>query len=456
MDLRMMIELVRKIREMRSRETWDRKLLEDHQAHALKKIREFAYANSPFYQRFHKGLSHAPLSELPILTKAMVMDHFDQLVTDRAIHLRDIQAHVARSDSAEQYLGRYVINVTSGSSGKPGVFVYDRSEWAAILAAGYSRLRDWEGMKLSLQHRTRIASIASTSPYHMSAQGGSTVQKLLMPELQLAASDPVPAIVDRLNGWQPQLLTVYASMGRILAEEQVARRLRIAPRLVIVGSEVLTQETRRLMVEAWGERIFNNYACTEAGGIATECAEHRGMHVWEDLLIVEVVDGDNRPVPPGVFGGKLLITALFKRAQPLIRYQVEDSVRLAAESCPCGRPHRLIDSVQGRVMEILRFPGVAGTTVSVHPIAFHAVMDTLPASGWQIVQQAGGLRVFLSGVHGHVDEARLSGLLEKVLVSQGVAAPRITVERVAAIPKSIAGKTPLIRAEESTSRCSTA
>ncbi len=447
MDLGMMIELVRNIRKMKSREKWDRRSLEAHQERALRLVRENAYANSPFYKSFHKGLLDAPLSDLPILTKAALMEHFDELVTDRAIHVRDIQAYMAGSTSGAPYLGRYVITVTSGSSGHPGVFVYDRPEWAAILAAGYSRLRDWEGMKISLTRQTKIASIASTSPFHMSAQGGSTVQKLLMPELQIAASDPVPSIVGRLNSWQPELLTVYASMGRILADEQIAGRLTIAPRLVIVGSEVLTQETRRLMEQAWGECIFNNYACTEAGGISTECARHRGMHMWEDLLIVEVVDADNRPVPPGVYGEKLLITALFKYTQPLIRYQVEDSVRLAVESCSCGRPYRLIDSVQGRVMEIVRFPSATGGTVSVHPIVFHTVMDKLPVNGWQIVKRSTGLRVLLSGVHGEIDESQVSSLLEKVLVSQGAVAPRVSVERVPAIPKSITGKTPLIRVE---------
>ncbi len=447
MDIRMMAELVKKIREARRREEWTRAQLEEHQSLALHRVREYAYARSPFYQRFHKGLFTAPLSDLPILTKATLMEHFDEIATDRAIRLTDVQEHVARSNSGAPYLGRYVINVTSGSSGQPGVFIYDRPEWAAILAAGYSRLRDWEGMKLSLTRRTRIAAIASTSPFHMSAQGGSTVQKLLMPELQIAASDPVPTIVTRLNAWQPELLTVYASMGRILADEQIAGNLRIAPRLVIVGSEVLTQETRRLMVQAWGEGVFNNYAFTEGGGIGTECSQHRGMHMWEDLLIVEVVDGNNVPVPPGAFGEKLLVTALSKRAQPLIRYQVEDSVRVSTESCPCGRPYRLIDSVQGRVMEILRFPSGTGGTVAVHPIAFHAVMDGLPVNGWQIVQGAASLRVLLGGLHGEIDDAQLSRLLEKVLVSQGAVPPRIAIERLAAIPKTIAGKTPLIRVE---------
>ncbi len=97
----------------------------------------------------------------------------------------------------------------------------------------------------------------------------------------------------------------------------------------MVGSEVLTEETRRRIVQAWGNQVFNNYAAIEAGGIAIECDQHRGMHVMEDLVIVENVDWNNKPVPPGVFGDKLLVTPLYKRTQPLIRYEIEDSVRFS-------------------------------------------------------------------------------------------------------------------------------
>jgi len=97
------------------------------------------------------------------------------------------------------------------------------------------------------------------------------------------------------------------------------------------------QETRRRVGQAWGEVLFNMYGATECG-LAAECDQHRGMHLQEDLVIVEVVDQDNRPVPPGVYGDRLLITVLFKRTQPLIRYEMSDSVRLSPDPCPCGRP----------------------------------------------------------------------------------------------------------------------
>ena len=126
-------------------------------------------------------------------------------------------------------------------------------------------------------------------------------------------------IVARLNGWQPQMLIAYASMMRLLASEQLAGRLRIAPRFVFSASEVLTDSTRELTTAAWGRPPRNVYGATETSGIAAECGQHPGMHLFEDLLITEVVDEDNRPVPAGVHGAKVPVTVLFSHppADPL-------------------------------------------------------------------------------------------------------------------------------------------
>ena len=89
------------------------------------------------------------------------------------------------------------------------------------------------------------------------------------------------------------------------------------------------------------------------------------------------------PVPPGRYGEKVLITVLFSCTQPLIRYEMSDSVQLTMSLCPCGRPYALLDGIQGRVEEILHFPAVAGGWVVVHPNMFHDVLDLVPAGAWQ-------------------------------------------------------------------------
>src|SRR5215469_9627224 len=396
MNMHIVLSVLAEMRQFRQRDHWTRKLLEAHQADALCNLRDYAYAHSPFYQRFHQGLNHAPLQELPVLTKATMMEHFDELVTDRAIRLEGVKTHMRTLTGDERFLGRYRVNATSGSSGHPGIFLFNRAEWITVLAS-FARAREWGGVKLDLTHRVKTATVASTTAFHMSTRVNATAHSWWMPEIRLAASEPVETIVARLNAWQPEVLIAYASMMRILADEQLAGRLEIRPRAVFTSSEVLTQETRRRIVQAWGERLFNQYAATECGSLAAECDHHRGMHLMEDLVIVEVVDQDNRPTPPGVYGDKLLITVLGSRTQPLIRYELDDSVRLSPDPCPSGHPFALIDDIQGRVEDTPSFPGLAGGVVNVHPLVYSRIMDTLPVSGWQVLQETDGLRVLLNG-----------------------------------------------------------
>jgi phenylacetate-CoA ligase len=443
MNIQIILSVLAEMRQFRLRDHWTRQQLESYQANALRNLRDYAYAHSPFYRGFHQGLVDAPLQELPVLTKAMMMEHFDELVTDRAIRLEEAKTHMRNLTGDERFLGRYWVNATSGSSGHPGIFLFNRAEWITVLAS-FARAREWGGVKLDLTHRVKTATVASTTAFHMSTRVNATAHSWWMPEIRLTASKPVETIVRRLNAWQPEVLIAYASMMRILADEQLTGRLQIRPRTVFTSSEVLTEQTRRHIVQAWGERLFNQYAATESGSLAAECDHHRGMHLMEDLVIFEVVDQNNRPVPPGVYGDKLLITVLFNRTQPLIRYELSDSVRLASHPCPSGHPFALIDDIQGRVEDVLFFPGTAGKVVNVHPLIFSRIMDILPVSGWQVVQEADGLRVLLSGVRGEFEDEMLAATLWQALAEQGAFVPHVEVQRVESIPKTAAGKAPLI------------
>ena len=116
-------------------DTWNRQQLEAFQSSELAKLREFAYAHAPFYRTFHKGLLDRPLQELPVLTKAIMMEHFDVIVTDPKIRLSEVQAHVSALADDAQFLERYWVMATSGSTGSPGIFLFAASEWAAVLAS---------------------------------------------------------------------------------------------------------------------------------------------------------------------------------------------------------------------------------------------------------------------------------------------------------------------------------
>ena len=291
-----------------------------------------------------------------------------------------------------------------------------------------------------------MAVVSSRVPWHQSARVGTTLESPIVRTLRLDATAPLAETTAALDAFAPESLVGYASMCRVLAEEQLAGRLHIAPRAVMSASEVLTDESRRRVTEAFGGPPFNVYAATETAGIASDCAEHR-MHLYEDLVVVESVDDQNRPVPPGTFGAKLLVTVLFSRTQPLIRYELSDRVALApaGEPCPCGREFALLAGIEGRAEDILELPGVEGR-VRVHPNVFHRVLEPAPAAGWQVVQEADGLRVLVAGARPTLDGDALVEALRRELASVGVSDPKVRLERVEAIPKTAAGKAPLVKA----------
>ena len=446
MNMRIMWKLMQELSRLRRHEDWSRSQLVSAQADQLHRLREFAYARSPFYQRFHSGLTDRPLGELPVLTKAQLMESFDELISDPAVRLEDVRAHLAGDNDGQRYLNRYWVNATSGSNGQPGIFLFDEEEWVMVLAS-FARAHEWAGVRVSLTHRMRMASIASVSPWHMSAQVGAALKSRWMPALRMAASDPVPQLVSKLNAWQPEMLVAYASMARVLAEEQLAERLQIHPHLVFTSSEVLTGETRRRAQAAWGHSPFNQYGATELGDLAAEHDTCRRMHLFEDLMIVENVDDQNRPVPPGVFGAKLLVTSLFGRTQPLIRYELNDSVRLASEQDVCELPFGVLDGIQGRTEDTLQLPTAAGAAVAIQPLVFHRILDIPPVSAWQVVQEAPDrLTVLLSGSSDGMSEQVLAGRVKEAIGAEGAREVQVSVQQHAVIAKNPSGKALLIKA----------
>jgi phenylacetate-coenzyme A ligase PaaK-like adenylate-forming protein len=171
----------------------------------------------------------------------------------------------------------------------------------------------------------------------------------------------------------------YASVIGVLADEQLCGRLRIAPAIVGCSSEPLTDDIRARVRAAWGSEPANVYATTEAflvGG-STPATPH-ALEIPEDLLIVEVVDADSRPVPDGEVGEKVLLTNLANFTQPLIRYELSDRVARGAGPNPAGRPYAWLQAVEGRTNDTLHLPAPGGGTVSVLPYRLGAPFAHLP------------------------------------------------------------------------------
>jgi phenylacetate-coenzyme A ligase PaaK-like adenylate-forming protein len=288
-----------------------------------------------------------------------------------------------------------------------------------------------------------MAVVSSTVAWHQSSRVAASVRSPLVASERLDAAAPLPGIVDRLNAVQPEVLVGYASMIKALAGEQLAARLRIGPRAVNSASEVLTPAARAVATRAWGVPPFDVYAATETGGIAAECNHHVGMHLFEDLVVVEVVDDDYRPVPDGQTGARLLTTVLSSRTLPLIRYELTDRVRLSPQRCPCGRPFRLVAGIEGRTDDVLTLPAVGGGRVTVHPVVFHQVFDLLDAAGWQVRQDDDGLQVLVAAPGAGVEPGRLEQDVTAALRRAG-AVTAVRVHLVDAIPAGAAGKRPLV------------
>lgn len=444
MRIATLLRILAERRRLRRNERWTRAELDAHQQTALTELRRFAVRRSPFYAELHRGLQNEQLSELPIVTKKALLSGYDRAVTDPRLRLSELQAHVETLEGDDRFLGRYRVAATSGSSGLKTVVASNEEEWATIVGS-YARANEWAGVRLSPFRRWRVAVVSSRTASHQSARVARTIETPLLDSLRIDAADPLEAIVDRLNRQQPHVLVAYASMLRALAEEQLSGALHIAPMAVNSSSEVFTPEARARARLAWGIEAFEVYAATETGGIAAECEQHAGMHVFEDLVIAEPVDEAGYAVAPGVSSSRLLVTVLFSRTLPLIRYELTDSVRLSERTCSCGRPFHLIQAVDGRSDDALPLPARHGReALRVHPKVFVNALDRLDAEAWQVRQEKDGLRVLIAKPVHDVDVTEVRRAVLQALRAAGAEDVPIAVECVSAIAAGPSGKRPLV------------
>jgi phenylacetate-CoA ligase len=407
----------------------------------LTALRRHAAERSPWYRDAHRGLDDAPLEDLPVLTKADVVDRFDDIVTDRGLRSEHLRAAVD-GDDVVRVNGRYRVAMSSGSSGRPGLFPFDPREWVHLLA-GAARGRSLAGTT-GAGGSPRSAKVGSPSPWHLSRQLAGTLQDPRKPSLELSATRDVPDLVRELRAWRPEVLTGYASVLGALAAAQLDGDLDISPTQVLSGGEVLTPAVRAAVREAWGVEPHDQYLTTEAGFVAVECPAHAGLHVLEDHVVVEVVDDDGRPVEPGELGTRALLTVLSSRTVPLIRYQLDDVLATAPGPCDCGRTTARIGTIVGTPRDLLELPGSAGGTVAVHPVAFTAVLDSAPVRAWQVAHGPAGLTVRVVDPAPSFEPTRVIEAVTGALTAAGACTPEVEVAVVDSIDRTASGKAALL------------
>ena len=436
MNVATLAGVLRERARLRTHDGWTRDEILAYQGRRLADLRAYAIAHSPFYRDLHRGLEAASLSSLPVVTKATLMERFDDLVTDRDVRLADVERYLSTASATDRFRDRYRVAATGGTTGRRGVFLADPHEWTEVLAS-YGRAYEWAGVAAGLTNRIRMAVISSKNPAHQSSIVGATLASRVIPTLRLDATQSIEEIVDSLNEFRPDSLVGYASILRILAEEQSAGRLSVSPRAVMSASEVLTADTRERIRSAFGVAATNVYGATETAGIASECRLGH-LHRYEDLVIAEIVDEDNQPVPEGEYGARTLVTVLFSRTQPLIRYELSDRVA-AAPGMPGDLPFGLLAGIEGREEEVLALGGV-----SVHPNVFHGALERLQVAGWQVIDEDGRVHVLLAG-GADLDPSVIAASVRTALERVGARNIPVAVDLVDLIPRTALGKAPLIR-----------
>ena len=275
------------------------------------------------------------------------MVHFDEWVTDPAVTLADVEAFVA--DPAligHQLLGRYTVATTSGTTGVRGLFLVDDRSMAVTSAMAWR----------ILTRGGRLAMVVATGGHFASGAAAAGLRRGRAASRigAFSVQDPVPQLVAQLNAFDPAVLAPYASTLRLLTDEQEAGRLHIHPALVVPAAEGLPDREYARIAAAFGALVRHSYAATECPFLSYSCTEG-WLHVNSDWVLLEPVDADHRPVAVGQPSHTVLVSNLANRIQPIIRYDLGDSVLARPEPCPCGNPLPAI-RVQGRTADLLRFP----------------------------------------------------------------------------------------------------
>ena len=164
----------------------------------------------------------------------------------------------------------------------------------------------------------------------------------------------------------------YASrIYEVMKEQGVDPRRDTQLRILCIGAEPHSEEQRQRIEQNLGVKAYNSYGISEmmGPGVAFECQEQNGLHIWEDYFIVEIIDPVTlKPVSDGELG-ELVITTINREAMPLLRYRTRDLTRFLPGECPCGRHHRRLARLQGRSDDMIILKGV-----NIFPIQIEKIL----------------------------------------------------------------------------------
>jgi phenylacetate-CoA ligase len=264
------------------------------------------------------------------------------------------------------------LHASSGTTGQATVIYYTRADveaWADLLA----RSMYMTGVRPGdvFQNMMGYGLFTGGLGFHY---GGERLGCLTIP----AGAGNSKRQIQLIRDFQTTVIHIIPSFALYLLNTFAAEGVDpqdLPLRIAFIGAEPHTEDMRRRIEAAYGLKAYNSYGLSEMNGpgVAFECPEQNGMHVWEDAYLLEVVDPQTlKPVPPGALG-ELVFTNLTRQGMPLIRYRTRDLASCDDRPCPCGRTSRRISRIQGRTDDMIIIKGV-----NIFPMQIEQVLLAMP------------------------------------------------------------------------------
>ncbi len=267
------------------------------------------------------------------------------------------------------------LHASSGTTGSATVIYYTRNDvdsWADLMA----RCMHMVGVRPedTFQNMSGYGLFTGGLGIHYGAErlgcltipagaGNSKRQLKLLEDFKVSVIHIIPS---------------YALHLSTVKEELGYTNDRLGLRIALIGAEPHTEAIRRRIEDLYGMKAYNSYGLSEMNGpgVAFECLEQSGMHIWEDAYLPEIIDPETgEHVAEGEMG-ELVITTLCREGMPLIRYRTKDLTRFVPGDCPCGRQHRRLDRIMGRSDDMIIIKGV-----NIYPMQVEKVLMGIPEVG---------------------------------------------------------------------------
>ena len=357
-----LLTTILKAREMRRAATQTRAELEANQLAKFRRLVHYVSERSPYYRKLiaERGIDVARCApkDFPVLTKSLLMRHFDEIVTVPGITKQTIAEFLTRSkDPTELFVSKYRVIHTSGSSGEVGYFVYSPQDWArgmAIRPRGARPQRKRKG-------KFRIAYFAATDGHYagVTLMGSlrSGLARFFLDLQLLEVNSPLTETIAALNEFQPDMLAGYTTALKILGEQQRAGVLHLEHLMhIATAGEVTTEADRAFLEQAFGCPLTNTYGCSEHLGMGGSPPGSSNIVLYDDDLIFEFYPDHS------------VVTNLFNYTLPLVRYRMADILRPIESGAHA--PYLVIESLVGRneLQPVFRNRDGAEDFISPHTI----------------------------------------------------------------------------------------